>query len=320
MNLHDHKDVFEELTLGAAQVFGLPQAYVEKDYWVSLVLKRLSSSKYHDDFVFKGGTSLSKAHGLIHRFSEDVDLALINRGLSGGEAKKRLKAVEQEITRDLKYIPDHPQESKHGQFRKTYYQYPKLDDGVELKHASTDILLEINAMAVPEPNSLVDVAPLIRNFLVEKGHDELVGHYQLQPFSLRVLDVERTAAEKVIALVRASREDNEGSQLKRKIRHVYDLCMIARDDRHGSYLQSDDFLELLRAVCDSDRKAFENASDWLDPPLHEAPLFSEPVVTWASVSDEFEGPFAEMVYNGEIPQLQEILALLEGLQPVLRKV
>lgn len=53
--------------------------FVEKDYWITLVLSRLANSKHVDKSVFKGGTSLSKGSNLIDRFSEDVDLAIINQ-------------------------------------------------------------------------------------------------------------------------------------------------------------------------------------------------------------------------------------------------
>ena len=49
---------------------------VEKDWWVTIILKALFQSTCADALSFKGGTSLSKAWGLIERFSEDVDLAI----------------------------------------------------------------------------------------------------------------------------------------------------------------------------------------------------------------------------------------------------
>ncbi|MCF8226557.1 MAG: nucleotidyl transferase AbiEii/AbiGii toxin family protein [Bacteroidales bacterium] len=55
---------------------GLPSFAIEKDAWVTLVLRMLFSSKISDYIVFKGGTSLSKVYNLIERFSEDVDLAI----------------------------------------------------------------------------------------------------------------------------------------------------------------------------------------------------------------------------------------------------
>lgn len=55
---------------------GLPAQAVEKDWWVTLVLKALFSLPMGKHFIFKGGTSLSKGWKLIERFSEDIDIAL----------------------------------------------------------------------------------------------------------------------------------------------------------------------------------------------------------------------------------------------------
>lgn len=49
---------------------------VEKDWWVSAILMALSKTSWADFLRFKGGTSLSKAWGLINRFSEDIDLIM----------------------------------------------------------------------------------------------------------------------------------------------------------------------------------------------------------------------------------------------------
>lgn len=57
---------------------GLPAYSIEKDSWVTMVLRMLFTSGLSDHIVFKGGTSLSKGYNLIERFSEDIDLA-INR-------------------------------------------------------------------------------------------------------------------------------------------------------------------------------------------------------------------------------------------------
>ena len=55
---------------------GLIENAVEKDWWVSMVLKALFQSSCAEHLVFKGGTSLSKGWSLIQRFSEDVDIAI----------------------------------------------------------------------------------------------------------------------------------------------------------------------------------------------------------------------------------------------------
>ena len=73
INSNDRKALFQN----TAAKMGLTEAIVEKDYWVCFVLDYLfHRCKWKDSIAFKGGTSLSKAYGLIERFSEDIDLIL----------------------------------------------------------------------------------------------------------------------------------------------------------------------------------------------------------------------------------------------------
>jgi predicted nucleotidyltransferase component of viral defense system len=74
MKLHLNNTDFAELINNSADYLNINKEYVEKDYWLTLILQKLSQSKYADSVVFKGGTSLSKAYRLINRFSEDVGL------------------------------------------------------------------------------------------------------------------------------------------------------------------------------------------------------------------------------------------------------
>jgi len=60
----------------ASLTSGLPYEAVEKDWWVTMVLKALFETTCSDYLVFKGGTSLSKGWNLIERFSEDIDVAI----------------------------------------------------------------------------------------------------------------------------------------------------------------------------------------------------------------------------------------------------
>jgi predicted nucleotidyltransferase component of viral defense system len=60
----------------AARLTGISTIAIEKDWWVTLVLKLIFNSTYSEYFAFKGGTSLSKGWGIIDRFSEDIDIAL----------------------------------------------------------------------------------------------------------------------------------------------------------------------------------------------------------------------------------------------------
>jgi predicted nucleotidyltransferase component of viral defense system len=66
MNLHEHKEEFQNLVTLTSDYLGIPEVFIEKDYWVTYVLYNLHHSDVSEEVVFKGGTSLSKAHKLIN--------------------------------------------------------------------------------------------------------------------------------------------------------------------------------------------------------------------------------------------------------------
>lgn len=83
-----------DLFRAAAAKRGLPEAILEKDFWVCWVLKRIFSlDNLPAGVLFKGGTSLSKVYGVIDRFSEDVDLSFDRGGLGFGGADDPMLAA-----------------------------------------------------------------------------------------------------------------------------------------------------------------------------------------------------------------------------------
>lgn len=93
----------------AGESMRLPPASVEKDFWVCWTLWRLFAlPKWDQALTFKGGTSLSKAWGLIERFSEDIDIVIDRHALgyteasapeSGKQSRRRLEALKHEAQR-----------------------------------------------------------------------------------------------------------------------------------------------------------------------------------------------------------------------------
>lgn len=71
--LHQRRD-FAQLLGVIADARGLDPTLVEKDYWIMHVLWGLQAQGMQ--FELKGGTSLSKGFGVIHRFSEDIDIRI----------------------------------------------------------------------------------------------------------------------------------------------------------------------------------------------------------------------------------------------------
>jgi predicted nucleotidyltransferase component of viral defense system len=105
MKLHQDPKLFSDTIRAASQHLNIKLEFVEKDYWITQVLCELSRSKFSDISVFKGGTSLSKGYNLIERFSEDVDLAIIDDGnSSGNKIKTIIRSLEKEITHGLNEI------------------------------------------------------------------------------------------------------------------------------------------------------------------------------------------------------------------------
>ena len=88
----------------AADRSGRPAHLLEKDAWVVWALATLYGSPLGEHLVFKGGTSLSKAYGVIRRFSEDVDLTYDIRALApdlvgdNGEALPKTRSEEKRWT------------------------------------------------------------------------------------------------------------------------------------------------------------------------------------------------------------------------------
>ncbi len=69
--------------MATANRLGTPLQNVEKDFWVCWALDLLFNGRDETEprLLFKGGTSLSKAYGLISRFSEDIDITVFREDL-----------------------------------------------------------------------------------------------------------------------------------------------------------------------------------------------------------------------------------------------
>ena len=89
MYLHDDKESFKYMIEQVAEESGRTQIVIEKDYYVTMILKLLAERLDH--CVFKGGTSLSKGFHVIDRFSEDIDITIDEH--IGEKKRKKLKNI-----------------------------------------------------------------------------------------------------------------------------------------------------------------------------------------------------------------------------------
>ena len=83
--------LFKDVIIAASVDQKRPVAIVEKDYYVTLLLRELAGKQAELPAYFKGGTALYKAQKSIRRFSEDIDLTVCIDNCSNNQAKKRLE-------------------------------------------------------------------------------------------------------------------------------------------------------------------------------------------------------------------------------------
>ncbi len=274
----DRRDVFES----AARRLDTAPGYVEKDFWVCLVLNALFNGlpDGHPKLLFKGGTSLSKAFGLIRRFSEDIDLVVHRDGLgfagdrdptlAGGLSNRKRKALFEDLARacgdyvlgDLKAALETavgetaegcavgPDEDD-GTGRTLLVEYLSLYPGGDIAYVSPRVKIEAGARSALEPGTTRTVSPYVSGDLPD------------WPFGVEnvaALAPERTFWEKLLILRGIHCGYRDAGRLPadrdRVSRHYYDAATIAATGT-GEAALSD--LALLDAVRNHNLVAFRQA-------------------------------------------------------------
>ncbi|PKQ45263.1 nucleotidyl transferase AbiEii/AbiGii toxin family protein [Confluentibacter flavum] len=311
MKLHNYKDAFEGAIVATAQHFGISEVYIEKDYWVTLALKQIFTDANSKDIaVFKGGTSLSKCFGIIDRFSEDIDMVVIKEdGETDNSLKRKLKKVTSALEVIMTEIPNHPLENKRGKIRKIVYGYDKVGVKGTFGQVRDHIVLEVSSFGNSHPSEKAEIHSMITEFIATTNNPDLIKAYQLEPFKVTVISIERTFCEKIISLVRFSYTDNPLEDLANKVRHTYDLHQLLKEKRISAFLKLDDFETMLIQVGKDDDKAIPNDKEWLSKHPSESLFFSETEKVWETVSKTYSGSFKELL-TGELPDEKDVLKSL----------
>ena len=314
MTFHENPQEFYEAIQAASQYFNIREVLIEKDYWVSYVLKNLSNSEYKNKVVFKGGTALSKAFTYIARFSEDIDLALLDKKNIGDAKRKTLfKDIENEITEGLKPIKDHPDTVKRGRNRRTFYSYDKISSDNNFGVLKDVIQFEINSFTNPVPNEKIEVKSLLFEFLESKEFYEEIRKNELEPVTLNVLSLERTFAEKLLSLIRLSYEGVDS--LKNKIRHFYDLHMILENN---DIINSGTYEIIHLAKKDDENNPLFNG-EWLNKPLSVSPLFQNLEEYWKKLESTYQKELPQLCWLDKIPASEQILNSITQIRAFIKK-
>lgn len=203
----------------AAERLGISATAVEKDYWVSQVLRVLSAG-FSDDFVFKGGTSLSKAFGIVERFSEDVDLLVLAGARGRGGVDKLMKSMADAAAAGLGGEKSPVGASETGRHRSYEIKYPATREATSL--IATSVLLEMGIRGGPHPSQSASIGSLLGDALNEEGV-ETADYDDLAPFDVLVLHPARTLLEKLAHIHQLALEPEPR---RRNGRHFYDIHQL----------------------------------------------------------------------------------------------
>jgi predicted nucleotidyltransferase component of viral defense system len=251
--------------------------------------------------VFKGGTSLSKAYRLTNRFSEDIDIAVIDAdSFSGNQLKMLIKRLAKDMASELEEIVIPNITSKGSRFYKAIYQYQNLVGLTSSVVKAGQLLIEINTYANPYPYVKQEVSAFLADYFTVINRQDMMEQYDLRPFSINVLDKRRTIVEKLVSLIRFSFEVDVVKSLASKIRHFYDLYYLANDEECAKYLQSSEFKKDLSELLVHDQQEFEIPKGWQTKTVKDSPFFKDFSTLWTSLSSTYQSELTPLAFS-EIP-------------------
>lgn len=296
---------------------GTTPAVVEKDFWVSWVLNRLfQKPDLARLLMFKGGTSLSKVHNLIERFSEDIDLILDWRILAGDDPlAERSKTKQAQLNAAI-----NEQAKKYIGGDLLRMVESALDGVCDCRVDDDPFVIDINYPAAFPDAYLrsevrLEIGPLASWLPYE---DRSISCYVAEAFpdvfeqrecAVRVIKAERTFWEKATILHHEAHRPEGNAQPPRYSRHYYDLAKMAQSPVKERALADS---ELLASVVAFKQRFYPRG--WARYDLAKpGTLVLVPVGhVLASVRSDYRA--MENMIFGEMPHIDQILEVLQALQ------
>lgn len=326
-----------DLFLGAAARLGTAVQNVEKDFWVCWTLDALFNGLPAGGprLLFKGGTSLSKAFGLISRFSEDIDITVFRDdldqgvevadldGLSGKKRRARLDAIRDacqgyiagSLTTQLTEIAataipggrfrlEADPDDKEEQTLLFWYPVVTADEGDYIRAA---VKIEAGAKSALDPHIAATVTPYVAADLVD---------LDLAVRNVTTVQPERTFWDKVIILHGLRQWYDRRKELRhegqRVSRHYYDVHRLAQADGAQAW-QADHSLAI---DCATHARLFFGSPDL---GLDSAAVGTFALTPDAAMHDALGRDYAAMsgMIFGDIPSLDTVLTSVAGLQEAI---
>ena len=302
---------------------------IEKDWWVTLVLRVLFSQPYAEHLSFKGGTSLSKAWNIIERFSEDIDIAISREylgfagELSRTQVSDKLRRaacsfVREKMQNDVReglivmgIAPDQfgvhvnitPVSTTDPEVIYVDYQ-SALPNSEYIAHT---VKVEVGGRSMFEPLQSVMLSSIIDETFPNAAFVE-------PPFAVSVVRPERTFLEKVMLLHEEFAKPSAEVRTERMSRHLYDLERMLHTDIAERALKDE---KLYRAVVEHRRK-FVNLKgfdyDTLYPQSLSLEIPADVLPLWRKDYENMQG---SMIY-GKSVSFDELLTEIRQLNERIR--
>lgn len=209
----EYREQWKEILETVARETARTEQMVEKDTIQSFFLYELAKSAL--PFVFKGGTSLSKAYGLIDRFSEDIDLSM-NRRPTESE-RRHTKNMLISIGEQLGLTLSNPEgiQSRHS-YNRYVFQYDSF-----FSKSPLEIVIETSFYQNAYPAELHEIGSFVGGFCRSRNIP-LPIPFEEAFVTMYVQSLERTFIDKIFAVCDYRIQDMQD----RDSRHLYDIAKL----------------------------------------------------------------------------------------------
>lgn len=215
--MHENKSDFCELLSKISHETAIPEWIIEKDYYITLILKSLAAKLPF--LVFKGGTSLSKCHKIINRFSEDIDLTT-NSKITQGQKYQVKAQIESTILNLGMHLANGDAILSKRNYNRYIIKYDTAIKGL-VNALSSEIIVETVYKTTAFPTTKMPVTSIIGDYL-GMIDPTILERYSLTKFVMQVQNIERTLVDKVFAICDYYLDDKS---LKNS-RHIYDIFKL----------------------------------------------------------------------------------------------
>jgi len=226
---------------GLTLEYNLSTVAIEKDWWISAVLRALFALPYAKNLSFKGGTSLSKCYNLIERFSEDIDIAVCREflgfvgNLSKTQISDKLRRAACSFVRDKLQFDVAKELENQGintdlfSINVNITSITTTDPEIievhykslfpENSYIKPIVKLEVSGRSMNEPLRKI----VLQSFIDEAYSAQYFAEY---PFEVNAVVPERTFLEKIFLLHEEFAKPQQFMRTERMSRHLYDLVRM----------------------------------------------------------------------------------------------